>query len=71
MVHREINQSELILSETSQSFTKVLLNLSLVNLLRKVVENFNIYILLSFYPRKGDRGISDIPPRHPRFTKIT
>jgi hypothetical protein len=22
------------------------------------------------YPRRGSRGISDIPPRHPRFTKI-
>jgi hypothetical protein len=29
------------------------------------------YIPLTLYPRRGSRGISDIPPRHPRFTKIT
>jgi hypothetical protein len=28
-------------------------------------------IPLTLYPRKGSRGISDIPPRHPRFTKIS
>jgi hypothetical protein len=25
----------------------------------------------TFYPRRGSRGISDIAPRRPRFTKIT
>jgi hypothetical protein len=30
-----------------------------------------IYIPLTLYPRRGSRGISDIPPRHPRFTKIS
>jgi translation initiation factor RLI1 len=29
------------------------------------------YIQLTLYPRKGSRGISCIPPRHPRFTKIS
>jgi hypothetical protein len=29
------------------------------------------YIPLTLYPRRGSRGISDIPPRHPRFTKIS
>jgi hypothetical protein len=28
------------------------------------------YIPLMLYPRKGSRGISDIPPRRPRFSKI-
>jgi hypothetical protein len=29
------------------------------------------YIPLTLYPRRGSRGISDIPLRHPRFTKIS
>jgi hypothetical protein len=29
-----------------------------------------IYIAVMLYPRKGSRGIQDIPPRHPRFTKL-
>jgi hypothetical protein len=29
------------------------------------------YIPLTLYPLRGSRGISDIPPRHPRFTKIS
>jgi hypothetical protein len=29
------------------------------------------YIPLTLYPRRGRRGISDIPPRRLRFTKIT
>jgi hypothetical protein len=28
------------------------------------------YIPLTLYPRRGSRGISDILPRHPRFTKF-
>jgi hypothetical protein len=28
-------------------------------------------IPLTIYPRRGSRGISDIPPKHPRFTKIS
>jgi hypothetical protein len=29
------------------------------------------YIALTLYPLQGSRGISDIAPRGPRFTKIT
>jgi hypothetical protein len=29
------------------------------------------HIPLTLYPRRGSRGISDIPPRLPRFTKIS
>jgi hypothetical protein len=29
----------------------------------------NTYIPLTLYPRRGSRGISNIPPRHPRLTK--
>jgi hypothetical protein len=29
------------------------------------------YIPLTIYPRRGSRGISNIPPRYPRFTKIS
>jgi hypothetical protein len=29
------------------------------------------YIPLTLYPRRGSRGISNIPPRHPHFTKIS
>jgi hypothetical protein len=29
------------------------------------------YIPLTLYPRRGSRGISNIPPRHPRFTIIS
>jgi hypothetical protein len=28
------------------------------------------YMPLKFYPRRGSRRISDIPSRHPRFTKL-
>jgi hypothetical protein len=28
----------------------------------------NLHTPLTLYPRRGSRGISDIPPRHPRFT---
>jgi hypothetical protein len=34
-------------------------------------EYIHTYISLTPYPRRGSRGISDIPPRHPRFTKIS
>jgi hypothetical protein len=30
-----------------------------------------IYIPHKLYPRRGSRGISDIPLRRPRFSKIT
>jgi hypothetical protein len=33
--------------------------------------HIHTYIPLTLYPRRGSRGISDIPPRHPRFTKIS
>jgi hypothetical protein len=33
--------------------------------------NVNTYIPLTLYRLRGSRGISDIPPRHPRFTKIS
>jgi hypothetical protein len=29
------------------------------------------YIPLTLYPLRGSRGIADIHPRHPRFTKIS
>jgi hypothetical protein len=29
------------------------------------------YIPLTLYSRRGSRGISNIPPRNPRFTKIS
>jgi hypothetical protein len=28
-------------------------------------------IPLMLYPLRGSRGISDIPPRHPRFIKMS
>jgi hypothetical protein len=28
------------------------------------------YIPLTLYPLRGSRGVSDIPPRHPQFTKM-
>jgi hypothetical protein len=31
----------------------------------------NTYIPLTLYPRRGSRSILDIPPRNPRFTKIS
>jgi hypothetical protein len=33
--------------------------------------NTYTYIPIMLYPRRGSRGISDIPTRHPRFTEIT
>jgi hypothetical protein len=33
--------------------------------------NIHTYLPLTLYPRRGSRGISDIPLRHPRFTKIS
>jgi hypothetical protein len=33
--------------------------------------NTHTYIPLTLYPRRGSRGISDIPPRHPRLTKFS
>jgi hypothetical protein len=33
--------------------------------------HIHTYIPLTLYPRRGSRGISDIPPRPPRFTKIS
>jgi hypothetical protein len=38
---------------------------------RKVFMYIHTYIPLKLYPRRGSRGISDIPPRHPPFTKIS
>jgi hypothetical protein len=32
--------------------------------------NLHTYIPLTLYPRRGSRGISDIPLRHPPFIKI-
>jgi hypothetical protein len=29
------------------------------------------YLHATFYPRKDSRGITDIPPRHRRFTKMS
>jgi hypothetical protein len=36
---------------------------------RPSLPNYNLHTY-TLYPRRGNRGISDIPPRHPRFTKI-
>jgi hypothetical protein len=35
----------------------------------QILVHTSIPIPLTLYPRRGSRGISDIPPRHPRFTK--
>jgi hypothetical protein len=32
--------------------------------------SLHTYIPLTLYPRRASRGISDNPPRRPRFTKI-
>jgi hypothetical protein len=32
--------------------------------------NNDSFIPLTLYPRRGSRGISDIPLKRPRFTKI-
>jgi hypothetical protein len=37
----------------------------------KTPVNKSTYIPLTLYPRRGSRGISDIPLRHPRFTKMS
>jgi hypothetical protein len=34
-------------------------------------EHIHTYIPLTLYPRRGSRGISNIPPRYPHFTKIS
>jgi hypothetical protein len=41
------------------------------NLYNKESEYIHSYIPLTLYPLRGSRGVSDIPPRHPRFTKIS
>jgi hypothetical protein len=41
------------------------------NLPADITLNIRIYIPLTLYPRRGSRGISNIPPRHPHFTKIS
>jgi hypothetical protein len=33
--------------------------------------DIHTYIPLTLFPRRGSRGISNIPPRHPSFTKIS
>jgi hypothetical protein len=38
---------------------------------RHFTDNIHTYIPLKLYTRRGSRGILDIPPRRPRFTKIT
>jgi hypothetical protein len=35
-----------------------------------VIHIIHTYIPLTLYPRRSNRGISDIPPRHPCFTNI-
>jgi hypothetical protein len=34
-------------------------------------DKIHTYIPLTPYPQRGSRGISDIPTRHPRFTKVS
>jgi hypothetical protein len=47
----------------------LLINCSIVFVIKIVI--VHTYIPLTLYPRRGSRGISNIPPRHPRFTKIS
>jgi hypothetical protein len=37
---------------------------------RRSSELLLLHTALTLYPRRSIRGISDIPPRRPRFTKI-
>jgi hypothetical protein len=41
-----------------------------VSLKLSIAPFVHTYIPLALYPRRGSRGISDIPLRPPRFTKI-
>jgi hypothetical protein len=41
------------------------------DIIRLMMIIIHTYIPLTLYPRRGSRGISNIPPRHPRFTKIS
>jgi hypothetical protein len=54
-------------------FLAILLDLRLF-VLRKsslhIYTYIHTYIQLSLYLRSGSRGILNIPPRHPRFTKV-
>jgi hypothetical protein len=34
-------------------------------------QGIHTYIPLTLYPLSGSRGVADIPPRHPCFTKIS
>jgi hypothetical protein len=49
-----------------QNYSLQLLLQNLVNIL-----HLHKYIPLMLYTRRGGRGISDIPPRRPRFINIT
>jgi hypothetical protein len=64
-------------NKNSKKFIQFMLYKRLVNrflyffvtAIRKSRICIHTYIPLTLYPRTGSRGISDIPPRHPRFTK--
>jgi hypothetical protein len=43
---------------------------SLLNKRLQIIHTYT-YIPLTLHPRRGSRGISNIPPRHPRSTKIS
>jgi hypothetical protein len=47
------------------------LNVLPLNGLLVYKKNLILNITLTLYPRKGSRGISDITPRQPRFTKTS
>jgi hypothetical protein len=53
--------------------TELLSNWRFIKNLSKTVKckYTHTYIPLTLYPQRGSRGISDISPRHPLFTKIS
>jgi hypothetical protein len=65
-------------SDITEIFLKYTITLTLIsdpashgcNADIKVFFYYITYIPLTLYPRRGSRGISDTPPRRPRFTKI-
>jgi hypothetical protein len=50
--------------------TDIKIRIKLTSQITNDVTQSYIYIALELYPRWGYRGISDIPPRRPRFTKM-
>jgi hypothetical protein len=56
---------------TQNSRIKNITKFTLLQFLWRDYKIIHTYIPLTLYARRGSRGISDIPPRHPRFTKIS